>query len=99
MVSPVPSPPESRRTRRRVVREEDGISKFDRHYSTRQNKRWRDICLSGAGVSLLVALLIGLDPVVSGGPSHPRALTFFGFLFIVFSSLSLSFQLRYKSRE
>lgn len=74
-------------------------SKFDRHYNTRLNKRWRDVCLSLAGVALLVTAVIFLDPLFSGGPQSPRALIFFGFLFIVFLAFSLSFHLRYRSRE
>ena len=74
-------------------------SKFDRHYTTRQNKRWRDISLILAGLTLLVVVLIALDPLVSGGASSPRALIFFGFLLFVFLSFALSFHLRYRSRE
>jgi predicted membrane channel-forming protein YqfA (hemolysin III family) len=74
-------------------------SKFDRHYNTRLNKRWRNICLSLAGVMLLVVALIALDPVVSGSASSPRALIFCSFLFVVFLTFSLSFHLRYRSRE
>jgi hypothetical protein len=77
----------------------EGPSKFDRHYNTRLNKRWRDVCLSLAGVMLLVVVLIALDPVVSGSAPSPRALIFFSFLFLVFLIFSLSFHLRYKSRE
>ena len=74
-------------------------SKFDRHYNTRLNKRWRDISLILAGLTLLILIIVAIDPLLSGGPTRLGTLSLFAFLFFVFVAFAMTFHLRYKSRE
>lgn len=74
-------------------------SRFDRHYEMRRNRRRRDLSLMLASVSLLVAGVLFLDPLVSGArPRHGVGIAFI-LLCIVFVALTLFFHLRFLSRE
>ena len=74
-------------------------SKFDRHYKTRQAKRWRDAFAILLGLSLLVLVVLALDPLFSQHSLHVGRLIGVVLFCAVFLVVTISFHLRYKSRE
>lgn len=74
-------------------------SAFDRHYGTRTSKRRRNVCLVLLWLSLLMLAVVAVDPVFSHKPLQIGYLFSVGLLCAVFLALTISFHLRYRSRE
>lgn len=74
-------------------------SPFDRLAGLRRNRRLRGICLAISGASFLLALLLWLDPLVSGSEPHDGWVLFFGALFLIFFAAMLYFHMRFLTRE
>jgi hypothetical protein len=72
---------------------------FDRLAGLRRNRKWRNLSSLAAGLSLLLAVVVGLDSVVSESPLKLGYLLVFGVLFIVSSSFAAYYHLRFMSRE
>jgi len=80
-------------------RKDAKYSHFDRLAGLRRNKRLRNVCLAASGASFLLALLLWLDPMVSGAESHDGWVLLFGALFLISFAAMLYFHMRFLTRE
>jgi len=74
-------------------------SNFDRLAGLRRNRMWRSVCSIVAGLSFLLAVVVGLDAVISGRPLKLGYLFVFGVVFIVSSSFAAYYHVRFMSRD
>jgi hypothetical protein len=74
-------------------------SNFDRLAGLRRNRRLRNVCLIAAIVSLLLAVVVGLDSVVSESQLRLGYFFVFGVGFIVSASFAAYYHLRFMSRD
>jgi arginine exporter protein ArgO len=74
-------------------------SNFDRLAGVRRNRRLRNVCVIVAVISLFVAVVAGLDSLVSDTPFKVGYVFVFGVLFIVSASFAAYYHLRLMSRE
>jgi hypothetical protein len=74
-------------------------SNFDRLADLRRNRMWRNACSIVAGLSFLLAVVVGLDAMVSDSPLKLGYLFVFGVVFIVSSSFAAYYHLRFMSRD
>jgi hypothetical protein len=74
-------------------------SPFDRLYGAKRNRKIRNFALSASGVSGLLAMILVLDPFLSGEPLSALTFLFFSFLFFVSIGLSLYFHLKFIARD
>jgi hypothetical protein len=74
-------------------------TRFDRLAATRRNRRFRNISATVAGFAFLIALVIGLDPFVSGSAPHYDHLSESVVLFVVSFSVAAYFHMRFITRE
>ncbi|MBK6911674.1 MAG: hypothetical protein IPK53_02175 [bacterium] len=75
------------------------IHSFDRLQATRQNRKWRNTCAVVAGVTGIVAAVLGLDPVVSNEPLQAVPLLIASFICFLCAGLSVYFHMRFISRD
>ncbi|MBU0509281.1 hypothetical protein KKH27_10640 [bacterium] len=74
-------------------------SHFDRLAGLRRNRRLRNICAGVAGGCFMLAVILWLDPMVSGSaPNDGWALGFVA-LFLIFAAAALYFHMRFLTRE
>lgn len=81
------------------IKRGEAPSKFDRHYGTRQAKRWRDVLAIMLGFCLLVVAVLLVDPLFSRKSLRLGPLLVVVALCTILFVLALSFHLRYRSRE
>jgi hypothetical protein len=73
--------------------------RFDRLANWRRNRRLRNITAAIAGIAFFTALLLGLDPVVSGEPFRLQPVIVFGLVFFIAASVALYYHMRFLTRE
>lgn len=75
------------------------VPSFDRLLSTRRNRRLRNYFAIAAGLTGIVAAVLGLDPLVSNEPLNAVPLLIFSFACFVSAGLTVYFHMRFISRD
>jgi hypothetical protein len=72
---------------------------FDRLVGYRQSRRFRNISLVAAGISVLLLMVAVLDSVLNEAPINTVPVLVLALLSCIFVSLSIHFHLRHKTRD